>query len=161
MFSLSLAPRAGVEPTSNGLSKSLYFLSEYPDVQQKLYEEIKTNFSGEITYEAVTQNEYLDAVVQETLRLGGNIFFLTRTAAENTQLGDLPIEKGTEIRLIHYLSNLNSENWDNPLVFNPDRFMKGSGEGKEKGTLFVPFGQGHKQCLGKIFKVIHFSNCSD
>lgn len=76
-----LAFLAGVEPVSNALSKVLYFLSENADVQQKLYEEIKRKFSDEISYEELTQNEYLDAVVQETLRLGGNILFLTRTAS--------------------------------------------------------------------------------
>ena len=48
---------------------------ENADVQQKLYEEIKRRFSDEISYEELTQNEYLDAVVQETIRLGRNIFF--------------------------------------------------------------------------------------
>lgn len=54
--------------------------------------------------------------------------------------------------MIHYLSNLDSENWSNPLAFNPDRFLKGSGEGKEKGTLFVPFGSGKYRIDSKRFK---------
>ena len=79
---ISLAFFAGVEPVSNALSKALYFLSEHPNVQQKLYETIKKKFSGEISYEELTQNEYLDAFVQETLRMGTNIFFISRTAIE-------------------------------------------------------------------------------
>ena len=79
---ISLAFLAGVEPVSNALSKALYFLSENPSVQQKLYETTKKNFSGEISYEELTQHEYLDAFVQETLRMGGNILFLSRTAME-------------------------------------------------------------------------------
>ena len=71
-----------MEPVSNALSKALYFLSENPEVQQKLYDEVVRKFSGEIVYEELVQNEYLDAFVQETLRIGGNNLFLTRTAAQ-------------------------------------------------------------------------------
>ena len=71
-----------MEPVSNALSKALYFLSENPEVQQKLYDEMVRKFSGEIVYEELVQNEYLDAFVQETLRIGGNILFMTRTAAQ-------------------------------------------------------------------------------
>lgn len=82
LISLCVSFFTGVEPVSNALSKALQFLSENPKAQQKLYKEIQSKFTGdEISYEELTQNEYLEAVVQETLRLGGNILFLTRTAA--------------------------------------------------------------------------------
>lgn len=45
--------------------------------------------------------------------------------------------------------NYDSDSWDNPLAFNPDRFLKGSGDGKEKGAMFVPFGSGEYR-MGSI-----------
>lgn len=59
----------------------LYYLSQYPDIQQKLYEEVMKKFSDEITYEELMQNEYLDAFTNEVLRLGANFLLLTRSAA--------------------------------------------------------------------------------
>ena len=59
-----------------------YFLSEHPEVQAKLYAEIVKEFSDEINYEKLTQNAYLDAVVNEVLRLGNGVTLLTRTAAK-------------------------------------------------------------------------------
>lgn len=73
---------AGVEPVSNAVTRALQFLSENPKVQQKLYEEIKSKFTSDDIpdYEELTQNQFIDAVVQEVLRLAGNILFLSRTA---------------------------------------------------------------------------------
>ena len=59
----------------------IYFLSENPKVQQKLYDEVMKKFSDEITYEEIMQNEYLDAIFNETIRLGANFLLLSRYAA--------------------------------------------------------------------------------
>ena len=60
----------------------LHYLCLHPDVQQKLYDEVKNKFSGEtMAYEDLMQNEYLDAVTKEVLRLGATFLLITRTAA--------------------------------------------------------------------------------
>ena len=65
---------------SNTLAQVFYFLSEHPEVQTKLYDEIVKEFSNGIDYEKLTQNEYLDAVINESLRLRGSVLLQTRTA---------------------------------------------------------------------------------
>lgn len=79
-----LAFFGGMEPIANSTTHLFYYLSEYPAVQEKLYNEIVNEFSDEINYEKLTQNEYLDAVVKETLRLAPGFLLITRTA---TQVG--------------------------------------------------------------------------
>ena len=79
---------AGVEAVSNACAKMCYYLSQYPDVQAKLYDEVMKKFSDEITYEELMQNEYLDAVTNEVLRLGANFLLLTRSAAVVSHLKD-------------------------------------------------------------------------
>lgn len=59
----------------------LLFLSQHEDVQERLRKEVIKEFSDEITYEKITQLPYLDAFVNESLRLGGNFLIQTRTAA--------------------------------------------------------------------------------
>lgn len=73
---------AETDPVSNVLSQMMKFLAEDKNVQEKLYDEMKNEFgdSDEITYEKLTQNEYLDAVVNETLRLSNTVLNLIRTA---------------------------------------------------------------------------------
>lgn len=121
------------------------YLAEYPDVQQKLYEQVVKKFKDEITYEELMMNEYLDAVTSEVLRLGASFLLVSRTAAVDTKLGDYPIDKGTEIRIMTYASHTASDIWNDAMTFNPDRFMKGSEA--YQNNLFAPFSYGHKQCL--------------
>lgn len=66
---------------SSALANLFYHLSLHPHVQQKLYEEVKENFNDEIIYEELMQNEYLDAVINEVLRLNASFLLITRTAA--------------------------------------------------------------------------------
>lgn len=73
---------AGIEPTSNASLAALKFLSENKRVQDKLYEEIVEEFSDEITYEKLTQAPYLDAVFNETIRLGNGFLHVSRTCAK-------------------------------------------------------------------------------
>ena len=66
---------------SNAITEALNFLSEHPEVQKKLCNEIESEFDNdEINYEKLTQSPYLDAVVRETLRLKNSLLFLGRTA---------------------------------------------------------------------------------
>ncbi|KAI5929205.1 Cytochrome P450 3A4 [Manis javanica] len=62
---------AGYETTSSALSFLMYLLATHPDVQQKLQEEIDATFPNKMlpSYDALVQMEYLDMVVNESLRL--------------------------------------------------------------------------------------------
>lgn len=140
---------AGVEAVANSIANLLYLLSENPVAQTKLYNEIIKEFNDGIEYEKLTQNEYLDAVINESLRFGTSFLMVTRTAAIDTKLGEYPIEKGTEIRLMTYTPNTKSDYYMDPRAFIPERFLKGSNESKNEGNLFIPFGYGPKTCLGQ------------
>nr|XP_034345873.1 cytochrome P450 3A13 isoform X2 [Arvicanthis niloticus] len=62
---------AGYETTSSALSFALYLLAIHPDVQKKLQDEIDATLPNKTpaTYDTLLQMEYLDMVVNETLRL--------------------------------------------------------------------------------------------
>lgn len=64
---------AAMDTTSNSLSRILHILSENPEAQQKLREEIRAAQaeygSDELDYDALNAMPYLDAVCRETLRL--------------------------------------------------------------------------------------------
>ena len=67
---------------------------------------------------------------------------------QDTKLGDVLIEKGTEIRLLIHAGH-HTEVWNDTWSFNPDRFLKGSPA--NQNNFFVPFGYGHKICLVSEF----------
>ena len=61
---------AGMDTTSNALSRILYILSHNTEAQEKLREEIMEVYDGhDIPYDRLMNLRYLDAVCRETLRL--------------------------------------------------------------------------------------------
>src|ERR1700733_9205048 len=61
---------AGYDATASTLSFCLYSLALNPEIQEKLYQELKSesDSNGEIPYDKLSKLEYLDAVLSETLR---------------------------------------------------------------------------------------------
>ena len=62
---------AGYETTSTALAYTTHCLSLYPDIQERVYDEIidKIGLDGEITYENVNELNYMDLVINESLRV--------------------------------------------------------------------------------------------
>ena len=62
---------AGFETTSKSLSVLTYMLAKHPEVQQRIYEEILENMScvEDIQYETVQNLKYMEAAMQENLRM--------------------------------------------------------------------------------------------
>jgi hypothetical protein len=85
---------AGHETTSTALSWAVYALSQRPDIQTALREELRTlplprAASGcepldQETLAALDKLPLLDAVVRETLRLYAPVAFTSRAATEDT-----------------------------------------------------------------------------
>ncbi|TFK22728.1 cytochrome P450 [Coprinopsis marcescibilis] len=121
---------AGMDTTSNALSRILELLSANPNVQDKLREEIleaKMNH-GELLYDELHQLPYLDAVCRETLRLYSPVNFVFRTSTKDVML---PLERpvtlldGEEVNEIMVpegstiFISIRAYNRD-PLIWGPD-----------------------------------------
>lgn len=63
---------AAMDTTSNALCRTLHLLSENPEVQNKLRDEVTeayANGHGDLDYEVISNLPFLDAICRETLRL--------------------------------------------------------------------------------------------
>ena len=79
---MSIFILAGMDTTSNALSRILQLLAQHPDVQEKLRAEISEAQGGDgsdIPYDDLVKLPYLDAVCRETLRLHAPIILSGRT----------------------------------------------------------------------------------
>ncbi|KFQ25408.1 Cytochrome P450 3A21, partial [Merops nubicus] len=146
---------AGYEPTSNTLCYLAYELATHPDVQQKLLEEIDTVLPNKapLTYEAMTQLEYLDMTVSETLRLfpiGGR---LERTCKRDVEINGVTIPKGVVVMIPPYTLHRDPEYWPNPEEFRPERFSKENKDTIDPYT-YLPFGAGPRNCIGMRFALL-------
>lgn len=63
------------------------------------------------------------------------------------------IERGTSVQLPIYAIHHDEQYYEQPNVFNPDRFNSVSAEALRKNGLFLSFGNGPRLCLGTICKI--------
>ena len=63
---------AGVDTTSNAMSRVLHLLAENPEIQEKLHSELvqaRETYGEDIPFDDLMALPYLDAICRETLRL--------------------------------------------------------------------------------------------
>ncbi|KAJ8692686.1 hypothetical protein PTI98_009979 [Pleurotus ostreatus] len=132
---------AAVDTTSGALGRTLHLLSEHPEVQAKVREEIRTakeKFGGDLPYDELVSLPYLDAVCRETLRLYPPISYLSRTTRKDTVLplqdpirgidgsiiSEIPIPSNTNVIVGLRASNTNPQLWgSDALEWKPERWL--------------------------------------
>ncbi|XP_023224049.1 cytochrome P450 4C1-like [Centruroides sculpturatus] len=146
---------AGHDTTAVGISWALYNLGLYPQIQQKLYEEVQSIF-GEDKERAVNQNDlremkYLECFLKESLRLYPSVPTIMRTNNKDFKLNDeITIPAGTSICIYIYLLHRDPELYPNPEIFDPDRFLPENSIGRNPYA-YIPFAAGPRNCIGQKF----------
>ncbi|XP_028714778.1 cytochrome P450 3A13-like isoform X2 [Peromyscus leucopus] len=147
---------AGYEPTSTALSFIAYLLAIHPSVQKKLQQEIDAVLPNKApaTYEALVEMEYLDMVVNETMRLYPVIARINRLSKEDAEINGVFIPKGTLVVIPTFVLHQNPKYWPEPEEFHPERFSK---ENKDRINpyTYLPFGHGPRHCIGMRFALIN------
>lgn len=101
---------AGTDTTANLAGSSLYYLSLYPEVQDKAREEVMKVLSSktdkknpnelfnELDYKDLSIMNYITSILKETLRLlppAPHVF--SRTCQKDITIGKFPLKKGTQL----------------------------------------------------------------
>ncbi|KAG3259969.1 cytochrome P450 3A9-like [Ictidomys tridecemlineatus] len=147
---------AGYETTSSALSFILYELATHPDVQTKLQQEIDAALPNKapVTYNTLMQMEYLDMVVNETLRLYPIGARLVRICKKDIKINGVFIRKGTLVMIPIFVLHRDPKYWPEPEEFLPERFSK-----KNKDSIdpyvYMPFGNGPRNCIGMRFALMN------
>ncbi|XP_016390147.1 cytochrome P450 3A40-like, partial [Sinocyclocheilus rhinocerous] len=95
---------AGYETTSSTLSFFFYNLATNPEAMKKLQEEIDQTFADKapVDYEAVMNMEYLDAALNESLRLFPVAGRLERVCKKTVDINGLLIPKDMVVMIPTY-----------------------------------------------------------
>lgn len=153
----------GFDSVSSAMCFTCHEIGINPEIQKKLQKEIddvidKTN--GNPTYDSINTMQYLDAVINESLRRYPIAVFLDRMCVENYELPPaLPagkpflIKKGWNIWIPIYGIHHDPEYFKNPYKFDPERFLE---KGKEivNSGYYLPFGLGPRMCIGNRFALL-------
>jgi cytochrome P450 len=149
---------AGYETTSTALSYATYILATHPEEQRKLQEHIDAHFDPETedtapTYEIVSEMDYLDMFIRETLRMFPIApSVITRQSTEDVCIKDIGVvPAGTLIIVDMYNLHYNPNLWGplDPQEFHPERFAT-----KRHPMAWIPFGAGPRNCVGMRFALL-------
>ncbi|XP_046385904.1 probable cytochrome P450 6a14 [Ischnura elegans] len=154
----------GFETSSSLFGFTIFEMAHNPDMQQRLREEVFSameRHGGHLTYEGIQEMEYMEMVVQETLRLYPPVLSFTRICTKRYQLpphdegddsekGGVWIEEGMPVVIPVYGLHRDPIHYPDPEVFDPERFTE---EGKKERHRFVhlPIGEGPRICIGIRF----------
>uniref|UniRef100_A0A834VFS3 Lithocholate 6-beta-hydroxylase n=1 Tax=Sarcoptes scabiei TaxID=52283 RepID=A0A834VFS3_SARSC len=144
----------GYETTATTLAHCFYELAMNQDVQQKLYNEIKSVLDDgkPLDYSNVMNLPYLDAVLAETLRRYPPLMFLIREASEDYHIKelDITVEKSNGVLIPVYAIHHDPEYFPDPERFDPERFMQ-ENQHKLVPYTYLPFGCGPRNCIAMRF----------
>jgi cytochrome P450 family 135 len=128
---------AGHETTATALAWTFDALFRNPGVRAKLEASLADGDS------------YLDAVVDESLRIRPTIHDVGRRLGEPLETKDGPtIEAGTAVFASVHLLHRREDLFPEPRAFRPERFL---GEERPSTYAWIPFGGGMRRCLGAAF----------
>lgn len=137
---------AGYDTTANALAFLLYCLATNEKWQQRLTDEIDETFQKKTPSYDVMDLPCLDMIMSETFRLYPPFLRFNRTADSSTCVQGQTIPKGMDVFFPVYAIHRHPDLWEEPDVFNPERF---SSSNKEKHRYsYIPFGCGKRNCFG-------------
>ncbi len=123
---------AGHETTATGLAWAFERMVRNPQVMERARQ---------------GDDEYLDAVVRETLRVRPVIPAVLRQLQGPLQLGRWRLPKRVTVMPAISLMHSDPSVFADPDSFRPERFLEGEGS----TYTWIPFGGGRRRCLGAAF----------
>ncbi len=130
---------AGHETTASSLSWAFEQLTQKPQTLERLTEELR---GGD-------DEAYVDAVIQETMRLRPVLPIVIRVLKEPITVGQgrFRLPAGTRVAPAIMLVHLRDDIYPEPFEFRPERFIE-----TPPGTYtWIPFGGGMRRCVGSAF----------
>ncbi|KAG7297249.1 hypothetical protein JYU34_019190 [Plutella xylostella] len=142
---------AGHDTTSHTLLMMFILLGAYPEVQERVYQELQEAFGDSqryVTKEDLTKLVYTEAVVKETCRLYPVIPMLAREADTDIHFENFTIPAGTGILLCLYGIGRNPCWGPDADAFRPERWLDPASLPASPAA-FAAFSLGRRGCMGK------------
>lgn len=152
---------AAFENNSNFICTTVYELLHHPDIQQRLYEEIKKTKESlkgaPLSYDAITNMKYMDMVVSESLRKWTLSAATDRQCAKDYTLHDtdgsilFEFKRGDRVNIPIIGLHWDERYFPDPMKFDPERFSDENKANLVPNT-YIPFGMGPRICIGKLYE---------
>jgi cytochrome P450 len=142
---------AGHETTANALSWTWWVLSQNPEAEGEMHEELDRVLGGRTPAPAdYPKLPFTEMVLAESMRLFPPAWGMGRLAIEDVQLGEWTVPKGAVVIVAPAITQQDARWWPDPQRFDPRRFTPEAKAARPRMTYF-PFGAGTRICIGESF----------
>jgi cytochrome P450 len=130
---------AGHETTATALSWALHEIGKDPVQERKARDAASAG-----------DNDYLEAVLKEAMRLHPVIPMVVRHLMEPATIGGVDLPAGANVAASIILAHESESNYPDRTTFRPERFL----EGEVATNTWIPFGGGVRRCIGAGFSLM-------
>lgn len=144
---------AGHETTALTLTWALYLMGKDRATQKRVRAEARAVGVNKMSFETMGKLPFTRAVIDESLRLFPPAPIINRECHETCDVLGRTINTGDVLLLCPYIMHRRDALWDNPLAFDPDRFIRNP-DLRSKAAPYMPFGAGPRICVGASFALM-------
>jgi cytochrome P450 len=141
---------AGHETTANALAWTFYLVGQHPRVAKEQHDVLVGRVPAASD---LPELRYTEMVLKEAMRLYPPFWVVERKALAVDEIGGFRIPAGSTVTLSQYVTHRHPSLWDDPEVFDPERFAPQKAE-KVPRFAYFPFGCGPRQCIGGHFAMM-------
>ena len=139
----------GHETTAIALTWTWRLLGSHPDVLRQVQEEIDTELGGRLPTTAdLPRLVVVERVLRESMRLYPPVYAFDRKALSDTEIGGVPIRRGTVVLISPWVVHRRAELFADPEEFRPERWLDPA---LRRSSSYLPFGGGPRVCIGNGF----------
>ena len=142
---------AGHETTAAALSWAWWLLGTHPEAESRVHKELDGVLAGRAPqFEDLPNLSYTRMVFQEAMRLYPPAWATSRRSIDDDEVGGYCVPAGTTVLISPYVTHRNPRYWEDPEIFDPERFLLERSAGHPEFA-YLPFGGGPRKCIGDHF----------
>jgi cytochrome P450 len=148
---------AGEDTTANSIAWLIYLLKRHPEALRQAMQEVRRVAPDSATFslEQMDALLYLDACINEAMRLKPVAPFMPLEAVHDTVVGDVQVPRGTVVWAVLRHDTVDAAHFADPLAFKPERWLASadSADALDKRAS-IPFGSGPRTCPGRYLALL-------
>ena len=145
---------AGHETTAVALSWACHLLTQHPDIEQRLHEQIEAGIGPQPPSLAdLGAVAYARMVLEEAMRLFPPVWATIREARADDEVGGFAVPAASTLTVSPWVTHRHPRFWDDPERFDPERFTP-ERSAERPDFAYFPFGGGPRGCVGRQFAMI-------
>jgi cytochrome P450 len=145
---------AAHDTTASALTTMAWALTEYPDWQDRLRDEVDALGPGPFTPDMPDRMPLTDMMFREALRFMPPVPLVPRVALRDFEWKGMRIPAGTPVSANITMVMRSADYFTDPDRFDPERFSDNRAEDRSHRFAWAPFGGGAHKCIGLHFATL-------